>query len=349
MSIRTYIDDQGRERYIIDYYPYPGKRVQRLVPEVFQGSREEAQLYHDYLIEKRDKKTSLPTGKTIGDLAAAFYQYARMHKAATTAVDMEGIFKNHVLPHMRDIEISEIRPGDFEVYKLARQKEKGGARTINKEIAYIRSFFKWAASQKLCAPLDFRVETLPYKPPKPHVLRMEDIVNICKAADLLHRCIFLCLYQAGMRRNEALGLKWEDVYWEQGVIRILGKGDKERLVPMGEWLQKSLRELFEKAGTEKGYKYFQREGHIFLCIKTKKPLKDFRKALQGAAAKAGIKQDVNPHLLRHSVATQMIANGTDIRKVQVFLGHEDISMTQRYTHIAVEFLREHIVEVTNES
>jgi site-specific recombinase XerD len=250
---------------------------------------------------------------------------------------------------MRDVELSEISPGYFEIYKLARQKEKGGARTINKEIAYIRSFFKWAASQQLCNPLDFKVAALPYKPPKPHVLQVDEIVKICKAADLLHRCIFLCLYQAGMRRNEALGLRWEDIYWEQGVVSIHGKGDKERLVPLGEWLLNSLKDLHEKAGIEKGFQYLQREGYIFLNIKTKLPIRDFRKALRSAATKAGINHDVNPHLLRHSVATQMIANGTDIRKVQVFLGHEDISMTQRYTHIAVEFLREHIVDVTTGS
>ena len=86
-------------------------------------------------------------------------------------------------------------------------------------------------------------------------------------------------------------------------------------------------------------------GFIFINYKTGKPITSIRKSLQNVADSVGIKERIYPHLLRHSAATQMIADGSDIRKVQGFLGHQDITMTQRYTHIAVEMLRPDVIKM----
>ena len=86
-------------------------------------------------------------------------------------------------------------------------------------------------------------------------------------------------------------------------------------------------------------------GFVFINHKTGKPITSIRKSLQNLAESAGIKERVYPHLLRHSAATQMIAEGSDIRKVQGFLGHQDITMTQKYTHIAVEMLRPDVIKM----
>ena len=153
-------------------------------------------------------------------------------------------------------------------------------------------------------------------------------------------------------------------------------------MPMGEWLLESLKELREvtllttkskgevlqtarslglkiKYGTKKSdmmnaiiasnhpelQNIKNSTGYIFINRKTGKPITTVRKSLQSVAESAGIKDRIYPHLLRHSAATQMIADGSDIRKVQGFLGHQDITMTQRYTHIAVEMLRPDVIKM----
>jgi integrase/recombinase XerC len=369
-------------RWIVDFYPNgrKGRQVRITLPPTVV-TREEA-LGVEKLI-KSEKKESVPVGSTLSDLAPTFYDYLKSHKAVATTRDTEAVFKNHVLKHLGRTRLTEISPMHFEIYKKARAAEGGTNRSINKEIAYVRSFFKWAAKMKLRGPLSFKTELLPYKSPKPRVLTKEAIIKLCKEADLFHRCIFLCLYQAGMRRSEALSLKWEDIYWDLKVVRVEhGKGDRERLLPMGEWLSESLRELRERSflttkkkgevlGIAKSiglkFKYGTTKdqmidailasnsplleeaknstGFIFVNYKTGKPLTSIRKSLQNVAETAGIKERIYPHLLRHSAATQMIADGSDIRKVQGFLGHQDITMTQRYTHIAVEMLRPDVIKM----
>ena len=386
MKVRQHTNGKLKGRYFLDYYTDNKRRVRWTLPKSI--TTPEAAEVLAKSIEKRNKEAvpAGPTGSTIEELAEHFFEYASNHKSPRTYSDIKGTFNRHILRHLGKVRIVDIAPGHFELFKTARKKEGGPNREINKEVAYIRSFFKWASSIKLCPPISFKVERLPYTAPTPQVLTTDEITKLCEASDLQHRCILLCLYQAGMRLQEALSLKWEDVLWNQKAILVRkGKGNKQRLVPMGEWLLESLRELmdrtflavqpkdkvreiaksfgFNKYGKTKSelideilgvdHPELQESkdaaGFVFINHKTGKPLTSFRKALKTAADKAGLKQRVHPHLFRHSVATQMIADGTDIRKLQGFLGHTDISMTQKYTHLAVEMLRGDVVQLRRES
>jgi integrase/recombinase XerD len=386
MAVRQFTEGKLAGRWQLDYYG-PNKRGKksrrvRLTLPAFVKTLEQAQKYEAELLAGRKESPDVPAGSTIEELSESFFEYLKHHKSPRTYKDIKQTFERHVLKHIGKVHIYDISPGHFELFKTTRKNEEGPNREINKEVVYIRSFFKWAASIRLCDPLSFKVERLPYTAPTPHVLTRDEITRMCEAADLQHRCILLCLYQAGLRLQEALSLTWEDVFWNQHALLVKkGKGNKSRVVPMGEWLAESLRELKARAvlfvkpkgevfQTAKDcgldFKYSKQKsemidailavkpvdlqteeatGFIFINHKTGKPLTSIRKTLKAAADSAGIKQRVHPHLLRHSVATQMIADGTDIRKLQGFLGHTDISMTQKYTHLAIEMLRGDVVQL----
>lgn len=342
MSIRF---ENGK--WVIDYYPYPGKRVQRVIPDAFQGSREEAQLYHDYVVESRKKEPGLPTGKTVKDLYPIFLQHMKMHMSAATRYDMERAFKTRLLPFFGKMEFETIGLPHIRLYQQARKgdKKKNGEpvsnKTVNKEVVYLRSFFRFASEElKACAPLP-RIKMLKYVRPQPKVLSFDEISGIIRAADLFHRCYFMLLYILGMRLKEAAYTRWQDISWETRTIFIKeGKWGKPRALPIDGWVYESLREHWDASKRPA-------EGFVFPSRRAPgKPVLDIRKSLATACAKAGVEQRVYPHLLRHSGATQMLVNGSDLRTVQEMLGHNSIDVTQFYTHLNTEHIRKGLVNIT---
>jgi integrase/recombinase XerD len=154
------------------------------------------------------------------------------------------------------------------------------------------------------------------------------------------RSILEVLYATGIRVSELIGLRQSDIFTEEGIVRIIGKGSKERLVPIGrsalQWLE-----------------CYRREVRPFLVRKGKTSDKLFLNARGGpitrmtiwnlvhnAARTAGVKKDVHPHTMRHSFATHLLEGGADLRAVQEMLGHSDISTTQIYTHVDREYIKE---------
>lgn len=156
---------------------------------------------------------------------------------------------------------------------------------------------------------------------------------------LRDRAMLELLYACGLRVSELLSLKQDDLFFSQGFVRCLGKGSKERLVPVGRsartWVTRYLEgarpALLKRSPTDR----------LFLNARGG-PLSrmGFWKLLRSYAAKAGIKKRVHPHILRHSFATHLLEGGADLRSVQEMLGHADISTTQIYTHVDREYLKE---------
>ena len=178
----------------------------------------------------------------------------------------------------------------------------------------------------------------------PEVLSVDEITRLLAAPQLEERLAFRdramleLAYGAGLRVSEWIGLAAKDVLLEEGLVRVFGKGSKERLVPIGRSAigavavyMRELRPVLER-GQGKGILFLNGQG---------KPLTRMGawKILRKYVDQAGIEKDVSPHTLRHSFATHLLEGGADLRAVQEMLGHADIATTQIYTHVDREYLR----------
>jgi integrase/recombinase XerD len=169
----------------------------------------------------------------------------------------------------------------------------------------------------------------------PGVLSEDEVDSIIRCVDTSSwmgkrdRAILEVLYGCGLRVSEASGLKISSVFFEHGFIHIIGKGNKERLVPIGEAASDALVHYLEArplefSGTE--YVFINRTGTPLSRVSAFKTVKKM-------ALLAGVRADISPHTFRHSFATHLIENGADIRLVQEMLGHESVSTTEIYMHI----------------
>ena len=213
-------------------------------------------------------------------------------------------------------------------------------------ISGIKSFYKYCLVERICTidPTSL-LEAPKLKRLLPDTLSYEEIENIILQIDMSkpeggrNKAILEVLYSCGLRVSEVINLKISQLYFDVGFIRIIGKGDKERLVPIGRsavrYLKIYLKDIRVHIPVKHGSEdivFLNRRGSklsrvmIFLIIKD-------------LAAKAGIKKTISPHTFRHSFATHLVEGGADLRAVQEMLGHESITTTQIYTHLDRAFLR----------
>lgn len=211
-------------------------------------------------------------------------------------------------------------------------------RTQARLLSALRSFFDWMILEDLRTenPCD-KVEAPKLGRYLPEVLSIEEVEAIMNSADtttdggIRDRAILEILYGCGLRVSEVSGLRISNVFLKEGFVRIIGKGDKERLVPMGEAAANAISEYLQVRGEPFGpayddFLFLNRFGKnisriaIFTMVKKQAML-------------AGIRKEISPHTFRHSFATHLIENGADLRAVQEMLGHESILTTEIYTHI----------------
>lgn len=160
-----------------------------------------------------------------------------------------------------------------------------------------------------------------------------------KPVGIRDRALFELIYAAGLRVSEVCGLDITDLYFEQNIVRVVGKGTKERYVPLGKRASSEIRFYLKYAYPllDKG----KSGGALFLNARGKRiSRKGVWKNLKAAAALAGIKKDFSVHTLRHSFATHLIQNGADIRGIQTLLGHKSINTTEIYTHLDLQHIRD---------
>lgn len=219
------------------------------------------------------------------------------------------------------------------------------AASIRRALSALRSYFAILLAEGLVTrdPTE-RLEAPRRQRPLPGVLSVEAVTRLLATPSLddplclRDRALLETAYGAGLRVSEWIGLGLTDLLLEDGLLRVVGKGDKERIVPIGRTavgaLALYLREL--RPRLEQG----QGRGRVFLNARGR-PLS--RMGAWGILRKhveaAGIAEPVSPHTLRHSFATHLLAGGADLRAVQEMLGHADISTTQIYTHVDREYLR----------
>ena len=207
-------------------------------------------------------------------------------------------------------------------------------------ISALKSFFKWSVleGERKDNPCD-KIDSPKLGRYLPSVLSIEEVEAILDSVDLKSptgprdRAILEVLYGCGLRVSEAAGLLISKVWLEEGFVSIVGKGDKERLVPLGEVAADCIKNYLE-GGTRAIPASPEYEDYLFLS-KLGKPLSrvSIFNLVKNQAMAAGIQKEISPHTFRHSFATHLIENGADLRIVQEMLGHESILTTEIYTHV----------------
>ena len=217
-------------------------------------------------------------------------------------------------------------------------------RSIARRLSSLRRFYRYLVRHgRIAADPCARVEAPRIGRVLPDALSEAEVEALLQAPDprlregLRDRTMLELLYATGLRVSELVNLKLGQINKQQGVVRIVGKGGKERLVPLGEsaldWLERYLREgRPEFAGAGDAVFPSPRGGAI--------SRQAFWYAIKRYAVIAGISKSISPHTLRHAFATHLLNHGADLRVVQLLLGHSDISTTQIYTHVARERLKQ---------
>ena len=212
---------------------------------------------------------------------------------------------------------------------------------IGRKVASLKSFFKFLSARKIIKSNPVALLSSPKKPDRlPDFLTLEEVEKILNIPSkknwqsLRDKAILELLYSTGIRVGELTSLKIEDIDFFQELIKVKGKGKKERIVPIGSYALKALIEYIERRPNKK-------EKNVFLN-KYGKPLSErsVERIIDKFSKKAGIGKKITPHTFRHTFATHMLDRGADLRTVQELLGHERITTTQIYTHLTVEKLKE---------
>jgi len=231
-------------------------------------------------------------------------------------------------------------------YLLHMEKEGRATATVARRLAAIKSFYRYLLQEQVIDkdPTD-KLEAPKLEKRLPTVLSVDEVEVLLEQPDdsspagLRDRAMLELLYATGIRVSELVSLDVPSVNLEMGFVRCVGKGQKDRVVPMGSMARRSV-----TAYLGNGRSKLVRDpltSAMFVNHHGRRLTRQgFWKIVKRYAAQAGIDKDITPHTLRHSFATHLVENGADLRAVQEMLGHADISTTQVYTHIAKDRLKE---------
>ncbi|MFR9494829.1 MAG: site-specific tyrosine recombinase/integron integrase [Rikenellaceae bacterium] len=256
----------------------------------------------------------------------------------------------HYILRMKDIPPRKVEEQTIEQY-MAWLYDRGCKKSTQARVlSTLRSFFGYLQllDQIETSPVEF-VESPRLSRKLPDVLSLEEIDRIISAIDpsttkgLRDRAIIELLYSCGLRVSEATELRMSDLFFGEGYIRVIGKGDKQRLIPISPLARERIHLYLEQREDRGG-----NQEALFLNNRGK-PLTRVMifTLLKQAAALAGVQKKVSPHTLRHSFATHLLEGGASIRQVQEMLGHENIVTTEIYTHLNGERLRETVEKYLN--
>lgn len=226
---------------------------------------------------------------------------------------------------------------------LAVLKEKNlGARSINRRLSSLRSFFKFLVREGYLKSNPILVLSSPkLKKHLPNFLSEEEVAKLIEAAfaknekderGLRDRAILEIFYSTGMRIAEVAGLDSGDIDFIGSVVKVMGKGRKERIVPIGDMAVGAIRKYLEHRKRQSEELFLNKSGRRISS-------RGIRNIVGKYIRLAGIKQGVSPHTLRHSFATHLLNRGADLRTVQELLGHANLSSTQIYTHLTTDRLK----------
>jgi len=217
--------------------------------------------------------------------------------------------------------------------------------TIARKLAALKGFFRYLVDEKYLARNPLSVFSTPkQEKPLPVFLSVDDVFRLLGgvqgvgALGLRDRAILEMLYSTGIRVSELVGLDWDDVDFHLGILRVLGKGSKERIVPIGEVALRALQDYRVEQGKTEGLPA-KASGPVFLNHRGSRiTTRSVARIVEKHLKVAGIPVRMGPHGLRHTFATHLLNSGADLRAIQELLGHASLSTTQRYTHVNLDQL-----------
>jgi integrase/recombinase XerD len=247
--------------------------------------------------------------------------------------------------------IDEVNYQDFQNYLSYLNDLKINARSQSRIISSMRSFFKFLILEKIIKENPTELLENPKTGKKlPEFLTIEEIELLVNQIDRSKKegernlAIIEVLYGCGLRVTELIELKISEIYWEEGFIRIIGKGNKERLVPLGKIASKHLKIYLNEIRVHQKVKDLFVD-HVFINKNGSKISRVMIfKIVKKLTEKAGIQKNISPHSLRHSFATHLVEGGADLRSVQEMLGHQSITTTEVYTHLDKNYLKQAILD-----
>lgn len=262
--------------------------------------------------------------------------------ATNTVVSYERDLKSYLLYLNKVEEISSLdevtRATIIQFLKFLTEKGKS-SKTIARHIASIRSFHQFLLREKVTT----QDPTVHIDRPKqeqklPQVMSVEEVQALLEVPDtskvfgVRDKAMLELLYATGMRVSELISLNLSDVHMTMGFVRCIGKGNKERIIPLGKMAQSAIVSYIEESRNQLTKK--KSTDALFVNLYGNRLTRQgFWKILKKLTKEAGIEKELTPHTLRHSFATHLLENGADLRAVQEMLGHADISTTQIYTHV----------------
>jgi integrase/recombinase XerD len=274
----------------------------------------------------------------------------------------KSLAENSVSAYLRDVKVlrtfaedhlgkepESLTPDDFSLFLEFIHDNNYNHRSQARILSGVKGFYKYLMVEEV---LDID-PTAQLEGPKmtrklPEVLSIEEIDSMLATFDLSkpegqrNKTIIETLYSCGLRVSELVSIKLTDLFFDEGFVKVLGKGNKERLVPIG---NKAIKEIKLYKPDRLRLKKIDKasENILFLNRNGRKLTREMIFTIvKGAAGNAGIKKTISPHTLRHSFATHLVEGGADIRVVQEMLGHESILTTEIYTHLDRHYLKQTI-------
>jgi integrase/recombinase XerD len=288
----------------------------------------------------------------ISAVISSFLMHVRVEKGLsvnTISAYKRDLQKFDEFARKRKLVLETVGRDDLVDFLAGLYRQKLESRTVARHLVTLRNFFRFAQIQDLI-PEDpsINLESPKIRRHLPGYLRLEEVERLLEQPDsqtpmgVRDRAMLEVLYSTGLRVSELIGLRVSDLDSKVGCVRCIGKGDKERIVPVGKkalsMVDKYLREgrpdLLRSAKASAGPALFVNRRGVALSRV------GVWKILSAYGRRAGLRVALTPHMLRHSFATHLLERGADLRSVQLMLGHADISTTQIYTHVVEERLKQ---------
>lgn len=280
-----------------------------------------------------------------------FFHYLQIERglAANTITSYRRDLKQYVLFLKKEKEITkwEAVSRNEIVTFLYKLKDSGkSSATISRMVSTLRAFHQFLIREQIVqTDASLHVETPKLDRLLPDVLSSNEIdmlldIKNDSPLSIRNKAMLELLYATGLRVTELVTLKITDLHLVMGFVRCIGKGNKERIIPLGDMAKTALENYLETARDEL-LKKNKAESMLFVNHHGR-PLsrQGFWKIIKACALECGLRKEITPHMLRHSFATHLLENGADLRSVQEMLGHADISTTQIYTHVTKTRLKD---------
>ncbi len=265
----------------------------------------------------------------------------------TVSAYQRDLIKFEAFAQKRKLSLEAVTRDDLVDFLAGLYRSNLESRSVARHLVTLRNFFRFAQIQELItSDPSINLESPKIRRSLPGYLRLEEVERLLEQPDsttalgLRDRAMLEVLYSTGLRVSELIGLRITDLDSKVGCVRCIGKGDKERIVPVGRKalavVDKYMREARPQLlGKLRGSPtlFVNRRGVTLSRV-------GVWKILSGYGRRAGLRVSLTPHMLRHSFATHLLERGADLRSVQMMLGHADISTTQIYTHVVEERLKQ---------